>query len=229
MQYKNLTIIGTSHISKQSVNEVKRVISEKKPAVVAIELDRNRYAGLVSGEESRITFSDIRHIGLKGYIFALIGAYVEKKLGNIVNVKPGADMLSAAQAAQENNARVALIDQDIAITLQKFSKRFTWREKWNFFVDFVYSFLFRKKAMKRFGISNLDLSKVPEKEVIRKMIGYVQMRYPNLYFVLIQERNYIMAARLHKIMEMYPENEIVAVVGAGHEEEIVELLKSKDI
>ena len=228
MQYKNLTIIGTSHIAKQSVNEVRRVIAEKKPAVVAIELDRNRYAGLVSGEESRITFMDIRHIGIKGYIFALIGAYVEKKLGNIVNVRPGADMLAAAQAAQENKARVALIDQDIAITLQKFSKRFTWREKWNFFVDFIYSFLFRKKAMKRFGISNLDLSKVPEKEVIRKMIGYVQMRYPNLYFVLIQERNYIMAAKLHKIMEMYPENEIVAVVGAGHEEEIVELLKQKE-
>ena len=41
-----LTIIGTAHVSANSVEEVKDAIYEKQPDVVAIELDRGRYIKL---------------------------------------------------------------------------------------------------------------------------------------------------------------------------------------
>ena len=45
--YKNLTIIGTSHIAIQSIREVGNVIMLQKPSIVALELDTDRFYGLM--------------------------------------------------------------------------------------------------------------------------------------------------------------------------------------
>ena len=34
MKYNNLTIIGTSHIAKQSLDEVEKAIEEEKPGII---------------------------------------------------------------------------------------------------------------------------------------------------------------------------------------------------
>ena len=41
-----IKIIGTSHISKDSVTEIKRSIKEFEPDIVCVELDINRYKSL---------------------------------------------------------------------------------------------------------------------------------------------------------------------------------------
>ena len=41
-----LTIIGTAHVSANSVDEVKNAIYEQHPEIVAIELDKGRYTRL---------------------------------------------------------------------------------------------------------------------------------------------------------------------------------------
>ena len=46
MKRECLTIIGTAHVSSESVDEVKDAIYEQHPEVVAIELDRGRYIRL---------------------------------------------------------------------------------------------------------------------------------------------------------------------------------------
>ena len=61
------------------------------------------------------------------------------------------------------------------------------------------------------------------------MIHVFKKRYPNLYKVLIEERNEIMANNLSKIMELEPDKKIVAIVGAGHEEEMIKLIKQPKI
>ncbi len=117
MKFKNLTIIGTSHIAKQSIKEVQIVILKEEPDIVALELDKRRLTALLSEKKSKITIKDIKHVGLKGWIFSIIGAWVEKKLGDQVGVSPGSDMVAAFKAARKAKAKVALIDQDIEITL----------------------------------------------------------------------------------------------------------------
>ena len=118
--YQNLTIIGTSHISKDSVNLVERVILESKPEVVAIELDKNRFYALITGQRGSIGFNDIKRIGFKGYIFAKLGYFVEKKLGSLVGSSPGDEMIKASKAAEIIKAQIALIDQPSQITPKKF-------------------------------------------------------------------------------------------------------------
>ncbi|MDP7610473.1 MAG: TraB/GumN family protein [Candidatus Woesearchaeota archaeon] len=224
MKFKNLIIVGTSHIAKQSMREVEEAVSNNKPDIIAIELDRRRFIALMhkkKGKKDRIRLRDIRRIGVKGYLFSLIGGYVQKKLGKIVGVVPGSDMKKAIKLAKKNNLQIALIDQDIEVTLKKFSKSFTWREKWHIVADIFKGIFFRKNVVQ------FDLSKVPDEQVIKRMMKEVKVRYPNLYRVLVTERNKIMAVNLFKIMKEHPDKKILAVVGAGHAEDMMKIIEGK--
>ena len=178
-------------------------------------------------KERKITLSSIKSIGIKGYIFALIGQYVQKKLGKMVGVEPGADMLAAVESAKKIQARVALIDQDLSITLKNFSNRLSWKERWQFVKDIFRAIFFRKKMIKELGVENFDLSKVPSNEIIKKMLKQLKKNYPNIYSVLIEERNQIMSKNIYGLMNHFPDHEIVAVIGAGHEEDMLELIKQR--
>ncbi len=183
----------------------------------------------MSDEKSKVGPRDIARIGIKGYLFASIGGWLQRKLGSVVGVMPGSEMKLAVQLAGKSGAKVALIDQDIEITLRKFSQRLTWREKFRFVGDMFKSVFFKKKAMAELGLKGdkIDLSKVPDKELVRKLIGQLEKRYPNVYDVLVRQRNKIMANNLAKLMHKFPEENILAVVGAGHEEEMLRMVKKR--
>ncbi|MBR9692265.1 hypothetical protein GOV06_05780 [Candidatus Woesearchaeota archaeon] len=229
MKLKNLILIGTSHIARQSLKEVTDTIEKEKPDIVAIELDRKRFYALTSQTKRRLRLSDIRAIGIKGFLFSIIGGWIQKKLGKMVGVEPGSEMLAAIKLAKKHKIKLALIDQDIEITLKKISKAWGWKEKLNFLVDLVKGTLFRKSEMKKLGISpkDLDLTKVPPKTLIKKLTKIMKKRYPGLYLVLVEERNKIMANNLKQIMRNSPDKKIVAVVGAGHEDELISLIKAE--
>jgi len=222
MKYNNLTIIGTSHIAKQSLDEVEEAIEKGKPDIIALELDRRRLYSLFKNP-GKIRIYDIKRVGIKGFIFSLIGAWAEKKLGKMVGVMPGSEMKKAVGLAKKNKIMIALIDQDIEITLKRFSKSLTWKERWNFFADIIKAIFVRKKVIE------FDLTKVPSKKIIKKLVSQVKKRYPNIYNVLIVERNHVMAENLRKIMEKYPDKKILAIIGAGHEEDILNLIKKPSI
>jgi pheromone shutdown-related protein TraB len=222
MDYKNLTIIGTSHIAKQSLEDVEKAIEQDKPDIIALELDRKRFYSLFK-KQGKIKIYDIKRIGFKGFIFSLIGAWAEKKLGKIVGVSPGSEMKKAVRLAKKHNIKIALIDQDIELTLKKFSRSITWKEKWNFFVDILKAIFIRKK------IIEFDLTKVPSRKIIKKLIRKVKERYPNVHRVLIEERNHIMADNIKKLMESNPGKKILTIIGAGHEEEILKLIKKPEV
>ena len=224
MQYKKLTIIGSSHVSKESVNKVKETIEKEKPEIVAVELDRDRLEALFN-KNKRSLF--IRGVGIKGALFAMFGAWIEKSIGKIVKVEPGSEMKMAVIMARRYNSRLALIDQPIAITLRRFSESITWKEKWNFVVDIISGIIMPKKQQKMLGLKTQDLSKVPTQEAINKILNYTKKRYPNFYNVLVKERNEVMANNLAVLMKKYPDEKIVAVIGAGHEDEILKLVKEK--
>jgi pheromone shutdown-related protein TraB len=218
MKYENLTLIGTSHIAQQSLDDVKKAIIEGKPDIIALELDNARLYSLFK-KPGKIRFYDIKKVGIKGFIFSLIGAWVEKKLGKLVGVAPGSEMKKAAVLARKYGIKLALIDQEINVTLKRFSKMLTWKEKWNFLVDIFSAFFGKKEAI------NFDLTKVPSKKIIKKLIGKVKKRYPNVYKVLIEERNEVMAINLRQLLNHNPDKKILGIVGAGHEEDIIELIK----
>ncbi len=231
--YKNLTLIGTSHIAQQSINDVTKSIEQMQPKIVALELDKTRFVALMETPDEnslkkkkrKIGLSNISKIGVKGYLFSLIGAYLQKKLGRIVNVQPGSEMLTAINLARKHNTKIALVDQPIEITLKRFSQEFTWREKLKILIDILKGIFSPKKQLKKYGMENFDLTKVPSDKLIRKLIKNLKKRYPSLYKVLIKERNQVIAKNLKEILKQNPEDKVIAVIGAGHEEEILKLVK----
>lgn len=221
MDYKNIHFLGTSHIAKQSYNEVQSYILDNKPGIIALELDKHRLCALMqNSKKSYHGLGAIRKVGMKGYIFSLIGAWAEKKLGELTGFAPGSEMKQAVRLAKSNGLRIALIDQDIEITLSRLSKSLTWKEKLNFLADVAKAFILRNKEFE------FDLSKVPEKSLIKKMISQVKSRYPNVYNVLIKERNRHMFRILKKLSEENPDKKILAIMGAGHVDDIIGMLKS---
>lgn len=225
MRFNNLSIIGTSHIAKESIRQVERFIENENPGMVCVELDRKRYMALIKGKKGKIRLSDIRRIGFTGFLFSVIGGYVEEKLGKYVGVSPGEEMITAIKAAEKKGIKVALIDQDIEITLKRFSQEFTLKEKIRLLSDLIMGLFFKKRELRKIGVENLDLNKVPPERIIRKMLIYVKKRYPNFYKVLIEERNEVMARNIVAVMNTFPDKGVLAIVGAGHEEELMMLVK----
>ena len=221
IKYENLTIIGTSHIAKESLEQVEKYIEKELPDIVALELDKKRLFALISGQKRRIRLRDIRKMGIKIFVLNLIGAYVEEKLGKMVGVKPGSEMRLAYKLAQKHKLKIALIDQNIEITLKRLSKAITWKEKFAFVVDLLKGLILRRPEIQ------IDLTKVPPEEIIKLMIEKVKSRYPNIYRVLIDERNQSMARQLANILTKFPDKTVFAIVGAGHEKDLLVLIKKE--
>ena len=222
ISYKNLIIIGTSHISIESVKKVEKLILGRKPEIVALELDPSRYHALLSkAPHAKPSLKDIREVGIKGSLFNLIGGYIEKKLGKLVNTPPGSEMKKAIESARAVKSDIVLIDQDIRVTLKKLSKSITWKEKWSFVADLIKFGIFKQKTT----IKKLDLRKVPNKKIVNWLTKNLKERYPNIHKILITERDHVMAKNLVEIMKT--NKSIIAVVGLGHEEGTIKYIKQQ--
>jgi len=230
VQINSIVLVGTSHIAEESIKNVAAVIEQFKPCIVGVELDKPRFYSLVHEKEQTSSFSwqNIKAFGVKGYIFAVVASAISKKLAKIVGTKPGDDMLSAIKTAKKHELTIALLDQPINITLKRFSQTLSWKEKLNFFVDIVRGIVFPKREAERYGLKKFDLKKVPPEQVIVKMLEFVKFRYPNIYRVLIEERNIYMARKIKQFQQKYPNTVIVAAIGAGHIEGLSILLSQED-
>ena len=138
-----IVIVGTAHISEKSVQEVTRAIEETKPDIVAVELCPGRYRALTGQEEDHdIKISELIS-GEKLYflLVQLFLAYIQKKMGDKLGVKPGSEMLAAIEAAQKTGARFALVDREVGITIQRFWSAMGLIAKIRLVFDLAYSAL----------------------------------------------------------------------------------------
>lgn len=212
--FRNLIILGTSHIAIESINDVKALIEKEKPDILALELDLLRFKKLMSNKKQKFS---IRSLSSSGSLMSIIGAFIEKKLGEKVGVKPGDEMKAAINLAKKNKIKIVLIDQPIQITFKRLSEEITLKEKLTFLSDILTSLIFPKKRIK------IDLTKVPEEGTIAGMINEVKKRYPNVYKTLIYERNIYMAKQLIELVKIGKKT--IVIVGAGHESDLLRMIK----
>lgn len=215
-----IVLVGTAHVSDKSVAEVNEVIEREKPDIVAVELDGARYRALKGEDEVReINIKELLSGG-KFYHFIIhwLLAYVQKKIGADVGVKPGAEMISAIEKAEKINARVALIDRDIQLTLARFWNKMSFFEKLKLFGSLA-------AASLGSGAKDIDIEEVTNKDVVAQLIAELRKIAPSAASVLIDERDAFMARNL---LEISKEGSVVAVVGAGHREGIQRYLDAPE-
>ena len=126
----SVRVVGTAHVSAESVAEVRAAITEERPDAVAVELDEGRYRQLKGGTPDDIEPGDL----LRGNtVFQFLAywmlSYVQTRMGERFDVQPGADMLAAVETAEEHGIDVALVDREIQTTIQRFWARMTLVEK----------------------------------------------------------------------------------------------------
>mgnify|MGYP000038294421 CR=1 FL=1 len=126
----SVRVVGTAHVSADSVREVEEVIDAERPDVVAVELDEGRYRQMQGETPDDIEPGDL----LRGNtVFQFLAywmlSYVQSRLGDRFDIEPGADMLAAVETAEELGIDVALVDRDIQTTIQRFWSRMGLLEK----------------------------------------------------------------------------------------------------
>lgn len=213
-----LKIIGTAHVSNKSIEEVKEAILEIMPDVVAVELDSNRYNNLINeklGKEKKdinmrelLKSDQVTMFLVSGFL-----SYMQRKIGDEVGVKPGAEMMAAVEAAEEVGARVALIDRNIQITLKRALNQMSIWEKLKFVYGLLASFFTSDEAVE-------DIEKIKEGDTLAEVMEYFQEMSPKAFNALVDERDAYMARMLLDIHE----EKVVAVVGAGHQKGIKEYM-----
>lgn len=207
----NIILIGTAHISKESVSEVRKAIETHKPDVVAVELCQRRFESISKKDkwENTPVTALIRSNNAYFILAQTFLSSIQRKLGEEYGVEPGSEMIAAMQEAEKSNIPVALVDRDITVTLKRAWRMMGIREK----VKVVWEFL---KAMIGFDeeeLEELDLQELMKQDVLSQMMEEFSGIAPSASKVLISERDSYIA---QKIFEESKKGKVLAVVGAGH-------------
>lgn len=212
---RDIIIVGTAHVSEKSIAEVTRTIEESRPDVVAVELCESRYRALTGERDSdELEIKELLSGG-KFYYFLVqfFLAYVQKKVGSELGVKPGAEMLAAIDSARAIGAKVALVDRDIGVTIQRFWTGMGIFEK----IRMIFALI---PALFGKGGEDIDIASITEEDVVSQLIAEFRKVSPRAANALVDERDIYIAKNLLNL-----QGKVVAVVGAGHREGIMKYLK----
>lgn len=220
----NIILIGTAHISEESVNEVRQAIETYKPDIVAVELCQRRYDTITKKDkwENTPVTALIKSNNAYFMLAQTFLSSIQRRLGEEYGVEPGSEMIAAMQEAEKHNIKVALVDRDITVTLKRAWRKMGVREKFRVVWEFL-------KAMLGYDeeeLEDLDLKELMKQDVISQMMEEFSKIAPSAAKVLISERDQYIA---QKIFDESKKGKVVAVVGAGHINGIKQYLAKQDL
>jgi pheromone shutdown-related protein TraB len=216
---KEVLLIGTAHVSKESVELVRETIEKESPDMVAVELCQQRFHAL--SEKKKWDETDISKVIKegKGYLFLtqLMLTNFQRKVGDELGVKPGSEMVKALEMAKEKNITIALVDRDISVTLKRALNRMGFKEKIKIMFGLVSGIFEEEKVTEEM------VEKLKEMDVLTEMMEELGKEIPSVKETLLDERNIYIADKIASLEA----KKIVAVVGAGHVAGIKAILESK--
>ena len=206
---KEIILVGTAHVSKESTRLVAEVIESEKPDTVCVELCESRFQSI--RQKDRWQNMDIIKVIREKKAFLLLSnlmlASFQKRIAEKLEVKPGEEMIKAIESAEAVNARIVMADRDIRVTLLR-----TWRIMGLWSRVKILFQLILSMAGGLDEISAEEVEKMKQSDILETLLSDVGKAFPVLRNVLIDERDHYLS---HKI-KTAPGKKIVAVVGAGH-------------
>ncbi|XP_024370162.1 uncharacterized protein [Physcomitrium patens] len=224
----DLYLVGTSHVSQQSADEVRDVIRRVKPDYVLVELDRKRYNSMLqrqNGQNNPFAFvqqmvetltnnnigavGKVLGLGLSGFYWLL--AYW--------GLQPGQEFKVAIQEGKKAGAKIVLGDQDIDVTLKHFGEQTSVAEALQFFAQPMPSDI----AQKMSGTTpraprQMEFEQLRDRKLVRQLNEEMEKKAPALTNILLRERNESMTKALRNLS-----GKVVAVVGLAHLDGIEQL------
>jgi pheromone shutdown-related protein TraB len=205
---KEIVLVGTAHVSRESVRLVQEVIESEKPDTVCVELCASRFQAIRQKDRWRDT--DIIKVIKDKKAFLLLAnlllASFQKRVASKMQVLPGAEMLQAIAAAEAAGAHIELADRDIRTTLSRTWHALGWWSR----IKLVYQLLL--SMVQAENITEAEVERMKRQDVLESLLAEIGTTLPQLKAILIDERDRFLAAKIREA----PGRKIVAVVGAGH-------------
>ena len=201
-------LIGTAHVSKDSVAQVAEIIEEENPDRICVELDASRLSSKT--QKTNWDNTDIRKVFREGKGFLLLAntalASFQRKMGAQTGTKPGEELLGAVKLAEEKNIPMSLCDREIQTTFRRaWAKSSLWN-KCKLLATLI------SAAFSNEEISPEELESLKKQETLEGMLREVAKELPSIKEVLIDERDTYLATKIYNA----PGKKKVAVIGAGH-------------
>ena len=205
---KEIIIVGTAHVSKTSVEEVRSAIREARPDTVAVELCQARYDVMKNplAWQNMDIFKVIKEKKAAFLMASLVMSSFQRRIGEKLGVKPGDEMRAAIEEAEALGIEVVLVDRNVQITLARAWRGLSLWKK----MKLIYASLLA--IFEAEEIDEKDIEKLKEKDVLTTAVEEMAKYAPTIKEVLIDERDAYMARKLSDIST----GKVLAVIGAGH-------------
>ncbi|MDT8316762.1 MAG: TraB/GumN family protein [bacterium] len=205
---KEIYIIGTAHVSKESVNDVKKTVEAVGPDTICVELCTARHRAIVE-KDSWKKMNIFKVIKEKKSLFLLaqliMGSFY-RRMGEKMDIQPGAEMIEGIRLAEDHGANLVLADRDIEITLKRVWGHLTLWHKMKMAGQLVTSLFIDEE------IDDETIESMKNQDQLEHIMETFAKEFPEVKRRLIDERDIYLAQKVRKA----PGKKIVAVVGAGH-------------
>lgn len=210
---RDIYLLGTAHVSKKSVREVKQAIEALCPQAVCVELCSARYKIIQDPREWRnMDIYQVIRQGKSAFLLAqLIMTSFYKKIGEQLGVQPGAEMAQAISCAKQVGAELILIDREIEITLKRVWANLNLWHKLKMLYQLLGGLLVGEK------IDYELVEKLKQQDYMEDAMECFARQFPSVKKILIDERDTYLAQKIRHTNHQ----QVVAVIGAAHVEGII--------
>ena len=205
---REIYLVGTAHVSQESVDDVRNTVEAVDPDSIAIELCEPRLRSMVEKDhwEKMDIFKVIKEKKSLFLLIQLIMAAFYRKLGQQLGVKPGAEMLEGVKLAQEKDVELILADRKIEITLKRVWGYLSFWNKMSLINHLLYSMIVDEK------IDTEMVEQIKQQDQLESIMATFAEKFPEIKKRLIDERDIYLAQKIREA----PGPKVVAIVGAGH-------------
>ncbi|WP_338471157.1 TraB/GumN family protein [Niallia sp. XMNu-256] len=205
---KEVILIGTAHVSRQSAEQVKEVIEREKPDSVCVELDQQRYQSIVDGDKWKDMdiFKVIKEKKAAVLLVNLALSSFQKRMASQLGINAGQEMIQGIQSAEEVGANLVLADRNIGITFSRIWHNVGLWGKAQLITQIIFSIFSNEK------ITEEELEKMKSQDMLDSVLSDFTQHFPRLKTPLIDERDQYLSQKIKEA----PGEKVVAVLGAAH-------------
>lgn len=215
-----ITIIGTCHIFDLN-NKLLDILKDKKPEIICIELDEERYEMLML-KNSDPELYDLYRKQLP--ILPKLFLYLQERIAKSDEIIQGDELLTAVKYAKSNNIKFEFIDKNQNEVYSKIINSISFFEKFLLTIFGLFSLLTNILCTNR-RIKKYHHKKI-ESDYEEMVLSYGK-NFPILKKILLDERNEYMA---NNLIQMAKEcKNIIAVIGDLHVSGLSKILESNNI
>lgn len=205
---KDIYLIKTAHVSKESVKEVHEAINEINPDVICVELDKGRYDSLLNPDayKNMDIIKIIKEHRTAMVLVNLILASYQKRMASKLEVNSGDEMRAAIEEAKSRGLEPVLADRNIQTTFTRVWRLHTFKDKIKL-INAIIGSIFSDE-----DISEEELAKLKQSDMLTAALKDISSAFPKFAEGLIFERDKYLTAKIREAEGQ----KIVAVIGAAH-------------